>query len=218
MRRGFCQNWNHILAERRTSVILLGDEQRKRSWRTWIVPLARYPRPENEPKKTELGYATFFCLTCRRSFNERTGTPFNYLEFPTDIVLLVVFWVVTLNRGAKECQTVWSLFWRRFIDHCLLSMKRLQERITSIQSHYPKIFARTLNEGLPTPSVSMASGSARQIGCVAKKFKLIKMIYRIAASETLLVKRCASFTCFTWMRLSSIHYFDEFNFFLQRNP
>jgi putative transposase len=43
-------------------------------------------------KKTELGYATFVCFVCRRTFNERTGTPFNHLGAPTDIVLLVVFW------------------------------------------------------------------------------------------------------------------------------
>jgi transposase-like protein len=43
-------------------------------------------------KKTKLGYTTFFCPNCRHTFNERTGTPFNYLEFPTDIVLLVVLW------------------------------------------------------------------------------------------------------------------------------
>jgi len=29
---------------------------------------------------------------CKRTFNERTGTPFNSLEYPTDIVLLVVLW------------------------------------------------------------------------------------------------------------------------------
>lgn len=28
----------------------------------------------------------------QRSFNERTGTPFNYLTFPSDIVLQVVLW------------------------------------------------------------------------------------------------------------------------------
>jgi putative transposase len=43
-------------------------------------------------KKTKLGYTTFFCPHCRSTFNERTGTPFNYLEFPTDIVLLAVMW------------------------------------------------------------------------------------------------------------------------------
>jgi putative transposase len=43
-------------------------------------------------KKTKLGYATFFCSQGNHIFNERTGTPFTYLEFPTDIVLLVVLW------------------------------------------------------------------------------------------------------------------------------
>jgi putative transposase len=43
-------------------------------------------------KKTKLGYTTYFCQRCQRTFNERTGTPFNYLEFPTDIVLLAVLW------------------------------------------------------------------------------------------------------------------------------
>jgi len=41
-------------------------------------------------KKTSLGYRTFCCSACKRTFNERTGTVFNYLEYPTDIVLLVV--------------------------------------------------------------------------------------------------------------------------------
>ncbi len=41
---------------------------------------------------TSLGYRTFACCTCRRIFNERTGTPFNNLQYPTDIVLLAVLW------------------------------------------------------------------------------------------------------------------------------
>ena len=43
-----------------------------------------------QPKTTALGYQTFRCPAYRRCFNERTGTPFNFLEYPTDIVLLVV--------------------------------------------------------------------------------------------------------------------------------
>jgi transposase-like protein len=43
-------------------------------------------------KKTKPGYTTFCCSHCLCTFNERTGTPFNYLEFPTDIVLLAVLW------------------------------------------------------------------------------------------------------------------------------
>jgi transposase-like protein len=39
---------------------------------------------------TDLGYAVFRCGQCQRKFNERTGSPFNHLEFPTDIVFQVV--------------------------------------------------------------------------------------------------------------------------------
>jgi putative transposase len=45
---------------------------------------------KEQKKKTVLGYRMFRCSTCQRTFNERTGTPFNFLEYPTDIVLLVV--------------------------------------------------------------------------------------------------------------------------------
>jgi len=45
-----------------------------------------------QPRRTALGYRTFHCRACRRLFNERTGTPFNHLQYPTDLVLLVVLW------------------------------------------------------------------------------------------------------------------------------
>ena len=41
-------------------------------------------------RRTSLGYRTFRCRACTRTFYERTGTPFNRLEYPTDVVLLVV--------------------------------------------------------------------------------------------------------------------------------
>jgi putative transposase len=41
-------------------------------------------------RSTDLGYTRFYCAKCGRKFNERTGTPFNYLEFPTDIVFEIV--------------------------------------------------------------------------------------------------------------------------------
>jgi putative transposase len=53
-------------------------------------------------KKTELGYHTFQCSTCKRSFNERTGTPFNYLEYPTDIVILVVLWRLRYKLSLRD--------------------------------------------------------------------------------------------------------------------
>src|SRR5687768_3983904 len=42
--------------------------------------------------RTALGYRRFRCRDCSRVFHERTGTLFNRLQYPTDVVCLVVFW------------------------------------------------------------------------------------------------------------------------------
>ena len=44
------------------------------------------------PERTELGYQRFRCRTCEWGFNERTGTLFTRLQYPTDVVCLVVLW------------------------------------------------------------------------------------------------------------------------------
>jgi putative transposase len=44
------------------------------------------------PDHTALGYRRFRCRDCQRTFNERTGTVFNHLQYPTDVVCLVVVW------------------------------------------------------------------------------------------------------------------------------
>src|SRR5947199_8512309 len=53
-------------------------------------------------KKTSLGYKVFHCTACQRTFNERTGTPFNHLQFPTDIVLLVVLWRLRYKLSLRD--------------------------------------------------------------------------------------------------------------------
>ena len=55
-----------------------------------ICPYCRPHQTQKLNRTTDLGYATLRCGRCRRKFNERTGTPFNYLEFPTDIVFEIV--------------------------------------------------------------------------------------------------------------------------------
>src|SRR5215813_8104408 len=55
-----------------------------------ICPHCQSPQLRNLNHRTELGYAVFRCGACRRKSNERTGTPFNYLELPTDIVFEIV--------------------------------------------------------------------------------------------------------------------------------
>jgi len=52
--------------------------------------------------RTSLGYRTYFCLGCGRCFNERTGSPFNDLQFPTDIVLLAVFWRLRYKLSFRD--------------------------------------------------------------------------------------------------------------------
>jgi putative transposase len=53
-------------------------------------------------KRTQLGYRIFRCSACRCQFNERTATPYNYLEFPTDIVLLVVLWRLRYKLSLRD--------------------------------------------------------------------------------------------------------------------
>jgi putative transposase len=54
------------------------------------------------PDCTVLGYRRFRCRACRRGFNERTGTLFNYLEYPTDVVCLVVFWRLRYKLSLRD--------------------------------------------------------------------------------------------------------------------
>ena len=53
-------------------------------------PHCHSPQTSRMSSTTDLGYSVFRCHICQRKFNERTGTPFNHLEFPTDIVLQVL--------------------------------------------------------------------------------------------------------------------------------
>jgi transposase-like protein len=52
--------------------------------------------------RTALGYRRFSCGSCHRRFNERTGTPFHDLQFPTDIVLLAVLWRLRYKLGFRD--------------------------------------------------------------------------------------------------------------------
>lgn len=65
-------------------------------------PYCTGTKTQPRAKKTKLGYTTFICLECQRFFNERTGTLFNYLEFPTDIVLLVVLWRLRYKLSLRD--------------------------------------------------------------------------------------------------------------------
>lgn len=53
-------------------------------------------------ERTELGYRRFRCKSCHREFNERTGTPFNRLQYPSDVVCLVVLWRLRYKLSLRD--------------------------------------------------------------------------------------------------------------------
>src|SRR5258708_15368037 len=68
------------------------EKQTSDEERPMNCPHCTSPSTKEQSKKTILGYRTFRCAACKHLLNERTGTPFNSLEYPTDIVLLVIVW------------------------------------------------------------------------------------------------------------------------------
>src|ERR1700680_114729 len=84
-------------------------------------------------KKTKLGYATFSCSQCHHIFNERTGTPFNYLEFPTDIVLLVVVWRLRYKLSLRD---VAELFLERGFVFTHETVRDWEERFAPLISDH----------------------------------------------------------------------------------
>ncbi len=53
-------------------------------------------------RQTALGYRTFARQACRSVFNERTGTPVNELQYPTDVVLLAVLWRLRYKLSLRD--------------------------------------------------------------------------------------------------------------------
>jgi putative transposase len=65
-------------------------------------PRCVFPDTVILPRATSLGYLRFWCGHCERTFNERTGTPFNFLEVPTDIMFQVVLWRVRYKLSLRD--------------------------------------------------------------------------------------------------------------------
>ncbi|MEL6137737.1 MAG: DDE-type integrase/transposase/recombinase, partial [Cyanobacteria bacterium J06628_6] len=53
-------------------------------------------------RHNSLGYAMFQCKRSRRTFNERTATPFNFIEVPTDIIFQVLLCRVRYKLSYRD--------------------------------------------------------------------------------------------------------------------
>jgi putative transposase len=65
-------------------------------------PYCAAPTTTELPRTTTLGYRMFHCRSCRRTCNERTGTPFNHLQVPTDSAQLVVLWRLRYKLSVRN--------------------------------------------------------------------------------------------------------------------
>ena len=85
-------------------------------------------------RSTNLGYAMFRCKNCCRTFNERTGTPFNFIEVPTEIVFQVLL-----------CRLRYKLSFRDIAKFFLLrGFEFTYETVRDWEERFAPIFAKQL--------------------------------------------------------------------------
>jgi putative transposase len=83
------------------------------------------------PDQTELGYRRFRCRDCRRGFNERTGTPFNRLQYPTDVVCLVVLWRFRYKLSLRDLA---EMFFQRGIVFTHEAVREWESKLAPLLS------------------------------------------------------------------------------------
>jgi len=72
-------------------------------------PHCQSPRVSALQRKNNLSYGMFRCKQCRRTYNERSDTPFNFIEVPTDIVFQVLFCRVRYKLSYRDVAELFLL-------------------------------------------------------------------------------------------------------------
>ena len=52
--------------------------------------------------KTSLGYEQFRCRTCNKQFNERSNTQFNFVEYPTEVVMMAIHYYYRFKTSLTD--------------------------------------------------------------------------------------------------------------------
>lgn len=52
--------------------------------------------------KTDLGYKQYRCRSCNKQYNERTGTTLNFIQYPTEIVMLAVHYYYRFRNSLND--------------------------------------------------------------------------------------------------------------------
>jgi transposase-like protein len=92
-------------------------------------PHCRSTRITRLQRTSDLGYAVFRCKACRRTFNERTGTPFNFIEVPTDIVFQVLLCRLRYRLSFRD---IAEFFLLRGFEFTHETVRDWEERFTLI--------------------------------------------------------------------------------------
>src|SRR5262249_49582262 len=94
---GLCQNSAQLVPE--GSGVWICKSRRKERMR---CPHCESDDTSERRERTELGYPRFRCRACLREFNDRTGTRFDHLQYPPDVVCLVVLWRVRYKLSLRD--------------------------------------------------------------------------------------------------------------------
>ena len=65
-------------------------------------PCCQSSSTTERPETTVRGYRRFRCRACARGFNERTGSVFNRVQYPPDVICLVVLWRVRYKLSLRD--------------------------------------------------------------------------------------------------------------------
>lgn len=59
--------------------------------------------------KTNLGYQQYRCRDCHKQYNERTGTPFNFISHRTEVVIMTLYYYYSFKLSLDNVVTVMAL-------------------------------------------------------------------------------------------------------------
>ena len=87
-------------------------------------------------RTTSLCYSLHRCRDCGRTFNERTGTPFNFIEVPTDILFEVLL-----------CRCRYKMSYRDVAEYFLLrGFQFTHETVRDWEERFAPVFGEKLKE------------------------------------------------------------------------
>jgi putative transposase len=77
-------------------------------------PHCQSSKTRESQKTTSLGYRIISCCDCARMFNERTGSAFNNVRCPTDVLILVVLWRLRYKLSLRDLLEMFPVRGYRF--------------------------------------------------------------------------------------------------------